>query len=303
MSGVAYAQFQYSHVEVPSRDEYDVVVYDQFPSEVLTGRTNKTRQICLVHDSMPLYFKRKADSSVGIVNKLYYNLQSRYAVRMERSVLRIIDKLVFVSSEDSEFSKHILAESEKCAYIDLGIDSPSEYSSLKLGKAIVFTGVMDYAPNEDAAIYFINEIYPAVKRRFPDVSMYLVGKNPTPRLLEASKGVKDVIVTGYVDSVYPYILGATVYVSPLRFGTGVKNKVLEAMKCCAPSVFSRVSIEAIPEVIPGENCFVASTTDEWIERVSTLLGDAAIRDSFRDNLNQVFDGRRSWTAALERLLS
>lgn len=303
VTGVPYAQFQYGPIKIPSRDEYDVVVYDQFPSEKLVISGCKVRQICFSHDSMPLYFRRKAANAVGIVDKLYYELQSRYAIRAERDVLGKADKLVFVSREDSKFSQTVFTQVGKCSHIELGTDETVEYSPLDLGQALVFTGVMDYAPNEDAAIYFLREIYPMIKSRYPETKLYLVGRNPTSRLAEVAKTANDVVITGYVDSVYPYILGATVYVSPLRFGTGVKNKVLEAMKCGTPSVFSPVSIEAIPEVAPGENCFVASTTEEWIERVSTLLNDASLRNAFRDKLSQVFDGRRSWAAALERLLS
>ena len=92
------------------------------------------------------------------------------------------------------------------------------------------------------------------------------------------------------------------YVSPLRFGTGVKNKVLEAMGCCKASVFSPISIEGIPEVIPGENCSVASTTDEWVFAVSELLESNEKRDTYEKKLAESSFASRSWKQSMKEIM-
>lgn len=298
-----YAQYQYRRYEIQSIDNYDVIIYDQFPSEPFARAEYKARQICFVHDSMPLFFKRKAEKEIGAIARAYYHLQSRYAIRAERKALDSIDKLVFVSHDDSEYSKTLYGDKNKCSSISLGIDSIDGERPYELGKSIVFSGVMDYAPNEDAALFFLSEVYPSIQRRFRDVRLFFVGRNPTQRLVEACNQASGVTVTGYVDSVFPYILGATVYVSPLRFGSGVKNKVLEAMKCGSASVFSPISIESIPEVEPGKNCLIATSAEEWIECVSMIMSSDNLRHELERNSSSAFENNRSWKSAFDSLLS
>lgn len=301
--GKPFALYQYAPTEFAIPAWCDTIIYDQFSSELFVQAECDAKQICFVHDSMPLYFERKANVATDLFVKIYYKLQSYYSCKFEKTVLSFADRLVFVSEHDSEYSANLYGCAEKCKSIKLGVDQGESKKPLDLGRAIVFSGVMDYAPNEDAALYFVSEVYPEVKKRFADVKLYLVGRNPSERLNEAARNAKDVVVTGYVDSVFPYIMGATVYVSPLRFGAGVKNKVLEAMRCGAPSIFSPVSIESIPEVAPGENCLVARSTEEWIEKTTFLLGSDKLRQAFRRRLAKSVIDQRTWGSAFCHLLS
>lgn len=303
LRNIPYAQFQYRPICLPERNNYDVILYDQFSSEPLVGNKCKARQVCFVHDSMPLYFKRKAGQSKHYLVRKYYAIESNAAKKCEGRYLQLADRLVFVSSEDSSYSKSIYGEDDKCSDIKLGIEEVENEPAIDIGMAIVFTGVLDYSPNEDAALYLLEKIFPSLLERFPDARLYLVGRNPTEKIRRAAEGKDSVVVTGHVDSVYPYIKGARVYVSPLRFGTGAKNKVLEAMRCGAPSVFSPVSVESIPEVKPGENCLIASTAEEWVSQVSLLLSDDTVRLELQNNLRQTFRNNRSWSSALAALIS
>lgn len=296
-----YAQYQYKHQAMPNLCEYDVVIYDQFSSEVLVEDTIPS--ICFAHDSMPLYFSRKVAYSKNVFTKLYYLLQHKYSVCAERYALRKAKKIMFVSQEDARYSQALYKNQGMCDFIDLGVDDVTEIAPKELGRSLVFTGVMDYAPNEDAMIFFIKEVFPMLKATYPDLALYIVGKNPTESLIKLSQDEPLVHITGYVESVYPYILGATIYISPLRYGTGVKNKVLEAMNCCKASVFSPVSIEAIPEVKPDINCLIAESAEEWVASISCLLNDADKREVLERSLANSAVIERSWAKALDELVS
>lgn len=298
---IPFAQYQYKHKMLPNTYEYDAVIYDQFSSEIMVE--DKVPSICFAHDSMPLFFLRKATRSKNILAKLYYLLQHRYAARVERGVLKQAKKIMFVSQEDARYSQTLYKNQGACGFIDLGVDDVAEIVPKELGRSLVFTGVMDYAPNEDAMSFFIKEVFPILKQAYADLTLYVVGKNPSESLLRLSQNEPSIHVTGYVESVYPYILGATVYISPLRYGTGVKNKVLEAMNCCKASVFSPISIEAIPEVKPNINCLIAESAEEWVASVSSLLDDPDRRRVLERNLANSAVTERSWAKALDELVS
>lgn len=297
-----YAQYRFDFSDFSKLADYDLVVFDQFASEPLAQKDLAKRQICFVLDSMPRYFERKSAVSGGFISSLYYRLQSSFAKKEEKRTIGHIEKLMFVSEEDASYSASLYHENCKCRAIAMGVDSTEGVTPLDLGKSIVFTGVMDYAPNEDAALFYLKDVFPYVRKQHPDVTLYLVGKNPTERLTAVCQTQDEVVLTGFVESVIAYILGATVYVSPLRFGTGVKNKVLEAMSCRVPMVLSGVSAEGIPECKPDANCLMADTTEDWIKQTCRLLEDGAERERLVRGVAATFGANRSWADALDTLV-
>jgi sugar transferase (PEP-CTERM/EpsH1 system associated) len=144
------------------------------------------------------------------------------------------------------------------------------------GPRIVFTGVMDYPPNADAAARFAQQILPRIRAEVPDARFYAVGARPTEavRALEKLPGVH---VTGFVDDARPYFTSADVYVLPLRIARGIQNKALEAMACgCAivstQSVASGLCSGAA-DVRDGRDLLVADEDDAFAANVLALLRD------------------------------
>lgn len=304
LARVPYAQYRVSvPVDLHLR-EYDKVVLDQFSSlqfsEIVESRCLPT---VLMHDSMPLFFSRKASQSHNLIDKIYYILQRRYSERVEALFARNCKKFVYVSEVDANEASNRLGKTIDCAAIPIGVEDYGEQRPLSIGRSVVFTGIMNYGPNEDASLYFANEVFPAIRERFPDVKLYLVGKDPTDTVKALASKDNGVVVTGYVDSVYRYILGSTVYVSPLRYGTGVKNKVLEALQCCKASVFSPISTDGIPEIEEGVNCLIATNTDDWIKKVSLLLGSEESRANLEKRLSEVpITHVRNWHNSFNALI-
>ena len=94
---------------------------------------------------------------------------------------------------------------------------------------------MDYRPNVDAALWLVNEILPLIRHRVPDVTVTLVGQQPSPRL-DALRTIAGITITGRVESVVPYLSAAAAYVAPLRMGSGTRLKLLEAMAAGSPII-------------------------------------------------------------------
>src|SRR5690606_32719078 len=103
---------------------------------------------------------------------------------------------------------------------------------------LIFTGVMDYSPNEDTALRLINQVMPRLRPLVPDVRLILAGRNPTPALLQQAQAHPDVTVTGFVEDMRDYLEQASVFVAPLRYGSGMQNKLQEALAMQVPIVAS-----------------------------------------------------------------
>jgi glycosyltransferase involved in cell wall biosynthesis len=151
--------------------------------------------------------------------------------RFEKEMCRRFDCVIAVSAEDRDQMKD---EYGAGAVFDVatGVDTeffrPSGTVQTK-PHSMVFTGSMDWLPNEDAIRYFVREIMPLIKKKAPDVTLTVVGRNPPANLVDLSKEDPSLIITGRVDDVRPYMESAAVYIVPLRIGGGTRLKIFEAM--------------------------------------------------------------------------
>ncbi len=134
--------------------------------------------------------------------------------------------------------------------------------------AVVFTGAMDYWPNIDGVIWFVEEIWPRLKREWPTARFYIVGRSPTSQVLALAG--ESVVVTGTVNDVRPYLQHAAAVVAPLRVARGIQNKILEAMAMARPVVTVPSCAEAIG-VPPPEGVIQALTPDDFVIAIGELL--------------------------------
>jgi sugar transferase (PEP-CTERM/EpsH1 system associated) len=140
---------------------------------------------------------------------------------------------------------------------------------------IVFTGQMDYRPNIEAVSDFARKALPTIRKTHPETTFAIVGRNPTPAVIELS-ALPGVQVTGEVDDVRSWIAGADVIVAPLRIARGIQNKVLEAMAMAKPVVASTAAAEGI-DAVDGEHLLIATNVADEAAKVSALLADTEER--------------------------
>jgi glycosyltransferase involved in cell wall biosynthesis len=157
---------------------------------------------------------------------------------------------------------------------------------------LVFTGSMDWYPNEDAIIYFIDAILPAVRREFPQISLAVVGRNPSERVKRAA-AVAGVVVTGTVPDIRPYVARAAVYVVPLRVGGGTRLKIFEALAMGKAVVATGVGAEGLP-VVDGEHFVQADTPADFAGAVVRLLKDPSRRQALGMAGRRLVEERYSW---------
>lgn len=171
------------------------------------------------------------------------------------------------------------------------------------GRAIVFTGAMDYYPNIDAVSWFAQEILPTIRAVQPDTCFYIVGMNPAPAVL-ALDG-PGVVVTGKVPDVRPWLAYADAVVAPLRIARGIQNKVLEAMAMGKPVVVSAAAATGLHGT-PGVDYLIADQASDYHHACLDLLADAQRAAGIGRQARQCVEQRYSWPAHLaqvDRLLN
>ncbi|MFQ6011768.1 MAG: glycosyltransferase family 4 protein [Nitrososphaerales archaeon] len=159
--------------------------------------------------------------------------------------------------------------------------------------SLVFTGNMSYHPNEDAIRFFCRKILPLIQKRLPQVGLDVLGKNPSPNFLQFAKGICNVSVTGFVKNLKAEMLKRCVYVSPLRIGTGVKVKLLEAMSVGMPIIATAVSTEGL-DVENGKHLLIASSPDEFAEKVVSAVSSLELRSHLGIQARMKMEQKYTW---------
>ena len=137
-------------------------------------------------------------------------------------------------------------------------------------KDVLFVGSFGHLPNIDAVAYFVNDIFPLIKRNLPDLHVYIVGSNPTKEVLPL--GSSDVTVTGHVKDLTPYFENCKVFVAPLRYGAGVKGKINQSMSYGLPVVTTTIGAEGMA-LTQGEDILVADEPQKFAESIVLLYND------------------------------
>jgi len=253
-----------------------------------------------LHDSNTLLYERLLARERRPSKRLPLYLEMRSIARRERSLARFCDLIITNSTVDEAVIRR-LAPASRTMTITNGVDTeyfaPAGHSVDR--PTLVFTGVMDYGPNEDAVVYFCEEILPLIRRVLPDVEFWVVGADPTPRVRELARA-PGIHVTGRVDDVRPYVQSAAVFVCPLRAGAGMKNKILAAMAMRRPVVATSLSLEGI-EARPDEHVLMADGAEAFALAALRLLREPSLWQRLADQAYALVMERYSWSARGELL--
>ncbi|MCY4147382.1 MAG: glycosyltransferase [Chloroflexi bacterium] len=232
---------------------------------------------------------------------LYSSLQARRLWRFESEICRAVDLVVAVSGEDKQ--KLLQHAGAPIHVVPNGIHVDAyrpPVPSRRERFTLVFSGKMDYRPNADAIEWFCAEILPRVRKKLPQTRLRIVGRNPQARTLALTD--KQTQVTGWVESVKPYLHAAALYIVPLRMGSGTRLKILQALASGCTVVSTSIGAAGL-HADALATLRVADTAEDFADAVVTLLQDDAARGeisrSARDSVQKHYD----WSALLPQLLA
>ena len=242
--------------------------------------------------------KRRRDIASPITRPVF-NMEYKRLCRYEADIFDDFDVKTIISEPDRALFPH--ERRDEILIIPNGVDhdffKPQQQEKRY---DIVFTGNMSYPPNVNAVDYLANEILPIVWKTLPATKMYIAGASPDPKVKKAAS--ERIIVSGWLDDIRDAYAQSKVFIAPMRIGTGLQNKLLEAMSMGLPAITSPLANASLGAK-PNEEILVGGNAEDLARHIITLLTDrekaSQIAQAGFDFTNRVYD----WGPATEKLES
>jgi sugar transferase (PEP-CTERM/EpsH1 system associated) len=260
-------------IERLARD-VDVVVCDFLAPSINVPDGLAVPTVLFQHNVEAMIWERHASVAGNPIRRAYMHEQWRRMLRHERAECLRFDHVVAVSDKDADvFRRDFRAPSVSA--VPTGVDTAyfrPNGTETREPLDLVFTGSMDWMPNEDAILFFIDQILPRIRAQIAGVTFTIVGRNPTARVRALAETDTSVRVTGSVPDVRPYIERAAAFVVPIRVGGGTRLKIYEAMGMERPVVSTTIGAEGLP-VTSGVDAIIADEPGAFADAVVALLRD------------------------------
>lgn len=288
---------------------FDLIVCDFLPPAVNLPRHLPCPAVLFTHNVESEIWRRHAETKSSAVARALYAMQHRRMLRYEGGALRRFDGVLAVSDADRETFARLYPGAVKrpVQVVSTGVDTDyfappavrSPQSAVR--NELIFTGSMDWLPNEDAMLFFCRDILPLIRAGEPGVRLTIAGRAPTPAVKKLADDPA-VTVTGRVDDVRPYMKDAAVYIVPLRIGGGTRLKIFEAMAMGKAVVSTTVGAEGLP-VTSGEHVVLADDPRAFAATVVGLMRNPERRARLEAAARALVVERYDWSAVAGELES
>ncbi len=203
--------------------------------------------------------------------RFFDTLQLKKMARFESHLCARVDAILATSGDDASLLR---TYNRNVMVVPNGIHETTADGEGSAGPVVTFTGLMNYRANVDAVSYFVRSMWPLVCQAVPDAKLYIVGRKPTPEVLRLRSST--IAVTGEVQDVEPYLQRTSVFVAPIRAGSGTRIKILQAMSQSLPVVSTSLGCQGL-EVENGKNILIEDDPKAFAARVVSLLRDPSER--------------------------
>jgi len=273
-----------------------------FRSRVIPGRK---KNILLLMDFMDLdsdKWNQYANASVWPM-KWIYRREAILLSKYEQRIQQYFDASFFISQNEVDLLHKQIGATQNVHVLGNGIDADSFYPAEKktnnTDPAFIFTGVMNYKPNIDAVLWFIENAWDLIRDKYPGSRFIIAGMNPSSTIqhLDRSPGIE---VTGFIDDILPYYHQADYFIAPFTIARGVQNKILQAFACGLPVVTSSMGAEGI-ECKDGKHIIIAETGEEYLQAINKLESTPALKAKIIDAALTLIHEQYSWDGKLKAL--
>jgi polysaccharide biosynthesis protein PslH len=247
-------------------------------------------RVVLPQDAISTLYERRINTQSNPIKRFYLRWQQWRIHRYECRTYPLLDALILVSEAD----KAVLCK--HCPEIPilvapLGVEiNPGTLP--RPPATFVMSGAFYYPPNKDAALYLLQDIWQIIRARLPEAQLRLVGRSPAPEMLRYN-GSEGITVVGEVPSVHAELASATIALNPMRFGSGVKIKIMEAFAAGTPVVSTTLGAEGLP-VTAEENILLADDPGSFAEAAVRLANEKELQDKLRQNGIKAMQEGYSW---------
>ncbi|MCB0402376.1 MAG: glycosyltransferase [Flavobacteriales bacterium] len=234
--------------------------------------------------------------------KWFLKTETTRLKRYEHFIFEEFDHLTIISEQDRNLIVNI--RNDSMVVVPNGVDYGTyQFKELPKQFDLIFTGNMAYPPNVDSVVYLVNDIMPLAWEKLPDINLVIVGAKPSPKVqkLRSDK----VIVTGWVEDISEYYAKSKVFVAPMQIGTGLQNKLLEAMAMKRPCITSRLANNAL-HAEPNKSVLIGENPKDYANHIVQLLQNQELYNSIALNGYNFVKENYTWegsTSVLEKVIT
>jgi polysaccharide biosynthesis protein PslH len=281
------------------RHKFDAIVCDFIFAAPVIPWDIPCPKVLFTHNVEAMIWKRHFEVAHNPLWKALSWREWKTMDRAEHSYLQKADHVLAVSDKDRDVFVKFL-EPGKITVIPTGVDI--DFFQPRLGEempnSLVFTGSMDWLPNEDGIFNFVEQVLPRIRTRIPKVTLTVVGRKPSQRLKNLADREKSVQLTGWVDDVRPYLARGAVCIVPLRIGGGTRIKIFEAMAMQKAVVSTSIGAEGLP-VQHGQNILLADSADDFSRQTVEILCNPSRRHQVAVAAHKMVSEKYGWRSVAE----
>lgn len=248
------------------------------------------RKILDYQDTLSIGFKRRAEKS-KFIKKLFYMIEAKRLENFEKKIFDKYNIKLIITEEDRKYINH--KDKEQIIVVPNGIDL--EYFSAKTAEKrdfdLLFVGNMQYEPNILCVKYIVSQIFPLILKHRPNAKLMIAGADPTDEIKRLQND--NVVITGRLDDIREAYLRGKVFLAPLNTGTGLQNKLLEAMAMQVPVVTSELCNKAL-NAKENYEILIGRTPKEYANHCLNLLNNEEIYYKIQANAYSFVKSNFSW---------
>lgn len=232
----------------------------------------------------------------------FLKTETKRLKRYEHFIFDDFDNTTIISEQDKNLIVNI--KNITTVVVPNGVDYQTyQHKDIQKEYELIFTGNMAYPPNVDSAVYLANEVMPLVWKQKPNTKLVIVGAKPAPKVqkLKSNK----VLVTGWVDDISEYYAKSKIFVAPMQIGTGLQNKLLEAMAMQMPCITSNLANNAL-NAEPNKSVLIGENPNDYANHIVQLLDNKDLYQKIASNGFQFVKENYTWqgsTSILEKLIT
>ncbi len=287
--------------QILGRHSIDLVHMDMLALGLYRGLLKDTPVVLTNHNVESLRLYRWIEIEKNLLLKSFLFTQYLKLKAFEKRMCRVFNRCIVVSDYDKSYLNH-LCGMDNFTVVPNGVDI--HYFKPESGEVrrnhLVWVGGMTGPYNSDAVDFFIEKIWPVIKYEVPEATIDFAGGGPTQKLRDEASEDKSVQVLGFVPDIRPIVQRGSVFVAPIRTGSGTKIKVLNAMAQAKPVVATTVAAEGI-DVAPGENILIADVPEEFAKKVLYLLRNEEIAKQMGEKARELIERKYSWDLIAENI--
>ena len=280
--------------------QFDIILLDHYEAFQYLPNDYRGKVILHTHNATYLMWERYATTGESLAMRWAARIE---ALRVRHYERRACDRanLVFAAPNDidnlcslgcnrKKFREtYHLGDDSQLALKELSFDSTREQ--------LFYVGTLSWEANVDGLLWFFDEVWPQLKHKRPLLEFLIAGGKPDPRLVEAASKLEGIQFLGYVDDLEPYFKSSRLFIAPLRFGAGIKVKVLNTMCRGLPIVTTSVGAEGLA-VKHLQHIAIANNPEETSNNIDRLLEDSNLWELIRDESRNIVKAKYTWKRVL-----